>query len=336
MKTEIKIPSLGESVTEVGIATLLKPNGSLVKRDEEIVEIETEKVNQVLNAPVDGILNLNVKVGDKVAVGSVIGFVDSEGTSAPVQEPKKEVKQEPIQAVNPVKASSETRSKMSNVRKAIGDRLSEAQKKAVILTTFNEIDMTQVMELRSHYKEAFEKKHGVRLGLMSFFAKAVVEALKAIPRLNSFIDGDEIVENHTYDIGIAVGTEKGVMVPVIRDCNLLSLPMIEKELLNYADKAKKGIISADELQGGSFTITNGGVYGSLLSTPILNPPQSGILGMHKIEKRAVVINDQIVIRQMMYVALSYDHRIVDGKEAITFLVNIKEHLEDPSRFLLEI
>jgi 2-oxoglutarate dehydrogenase E2 component (dihydrolipoamide succinyltransferase) len=212
----------------------------------------------------------------------------------------------------------------------------EAQKTTAMLTTFNEIDLTKVIQVREKYKEDFMKKFGCKLGFMSFFVKAVISGLHTFPDLNSYIEGDEIVHREYYDIGIAVGTDKGVIVPVIRNCDLLSFAEIEKSLEIFAKKAREGTLTADELQGGGFTITNGGVYGSLLSTPILLPPQCGILGMHKIEKRAVVVNDQITVRSMMYAALSYDHRLIDGKEAVSFLVHVKNMLEDPSRFLLDI
>ena len=225
---------------------------------------------------------------------------------------------------------------MSMMRRRIAQRLVEAQQTAAILTTFNEVDMTAVMELRNKYKDAFAKKYGMRLGFMSFFVKACVEALKQVPEINAIIDGNNIIYQDYYDIGVAVGSEKGLLVPVLRDCDHLSFAQVEQNIAAYAQKARDGKISLDDLSGGTFTISNGGIYGSLLSTPILNPPQSGILGMHKIEKRAVVVNDEIVIRPMMYVALSYDHRIVDGKGAVGFLVKVKECLEDPSRIMLEI
>ncbi len=225
---------------------------------------------------------------------------------------------------------------MSMMRRRIAQRLVEAQQNAAILTTFNEIDMTAVMAARAKYKDAFEKRHGVRLGFMSFFVKACVEALKATPEINAMVDGSNIVHRDYFDIGVAVGSAKGLVVPVVRDCDHLSFAQIEKTIAAYAAKARDGKISLDDLAGGTFTISNGGIYGSLLSTPILNPPQSGILGMHKIEKRPVAIGDQVVVRPMMYVALSYDHRIVDGKGAVTFLVKVKECIEDPARIMLEI
>ena len=225
---------------------------------------------------------------------------------------------------------------MSGIRQRIAQRLVEAQHTAAILTTFNEADLSRVIELRTKYKEAFQKKHGVGLGFMSFFVKASIEALKAFPNVNARIDGTDIVLNHYYDIGVAVSTERGLMVPVLRDADRMSFAEIEKAIAAYAKKARENAISVDDLQGGTFTITNGGVFGSLLSTPILNPPQSGILGMHAIQKRPVVVDDQIVIRPMMYLALSYDHRIVDGREAVTFLVRIKECVENPERLFLEV
>lgn len=238
----------------------------------------------------------------------------------------------PIQVERP----KEERKKMSRIRKVIAKRLVEVKNETAMLTTFNEVDMSKVMELRALYKEAFQKKHGVKLGFMSFFTKAVISALKDIPDILAYIQGEEIVYRNTYDIGIAVGTEKGLMVPVIRDADKMNFAEVEKAIINFAKKARDGSIAINDISGGGFTITNGGVYGSLLSTPILNPPQSGILGLHKIQKRACVIDDKIEIKPMMYLALSYDHRIVDGKEAVTFLVKIKEALEEPSRFLLEV
>ena len=369
MKIEIKVPQMGESISEVVIGTLLFPSGSSVKADDSILEVETDKVNQLLYAPQAGILQLSVKPGDRVKVGQVIGYVESqEGVAEkkPVQEPpKQEVETKPskpeVQDVRQTKADSiaklkeqpaleaktqkppqievkgrETRKKMSNIRKVIAKRMLEAQQTTAMLTTFNEIDLSEVIRLREKFKESFMKKYGTKLGFMSFFVKASVSALQSFPELNSYIDGDDIVHREYYDIGVAVGSEKGVVVPVIRDCDKLTFAQIEIAIDEYAKKIKEGKIAVSDLQGGGFTITNGGVYGSLLSTPILNPPQSGILGMHKIEKRPVAINDQTVIRPMMYVALSYDHRIVDGREAVTFLVHLKELLEDPSRLLLDI
>ncbi|WP_165230495.1 2-oxoglutarate dehydrogenase complex dihydrolipoyllysine-residue succinyltransferase [Aquisphaera insulae] len=233
-------------------------------------------------------------------------------------------------------AGRETRQRMSGLRQKIAQRLVEAQHTAAILTTFNEVDVSRVSELRARYKESFKAKHGVGLGFMSFFVKAAIEALKAFPAVNGRIDGTDIVYNNAYDIGVAVSTERGLMVPVIRDADTLSFAAIEKTIAGLGERGRKGTITVDELQGGTFTITNGGVFGSLLSTPILNPPQSGILGMHSIKKRPVVVDDQIVIRPMMYLALSYDHRIIDGREAVSFLVRIKECIEEPERMLLDL
>jgi 2-oxoglutarate dehydrogenase E2 component (dihydrolipoamide succinyltransferase) len=231
--------------------------------------------------------------------------------------------------------SRATRKKLSPLRRKIATQLVMAQQTAAILTTFNECDMSAIMSLRKELQEDFSKKHGVKLGFMSFFIKAVVDALQAIPSINSRIDGDELITNNAYDIGVAVGTERGLIVPVLKDCEKLSFAEIENSLAGFAVKAREGRISMEDLSGGVFTISNGGVYGSLLSTPILNPPQSGILGMHKIQERAVVVNGQIVVRPMMYLALSYDHRVVDGKEAVTFLVRVKDCLENPARLLLQ-
>jgi 2-oxoglutarate dehydrogenase E2 component (dihydrolipoamide succinyltransferase) len=350
MKSEIKVPAVGESISEATIGLVIKPTGSHVRIDDELLELETDKVNQVLYAPQEGEVTLHVKQGDTVKIGQVIGFIDTAAKEASVDAPATpsapippivsekskpvEEKKEPV--ASPQVKKSEVRRKMSRIRKVIAQRLMEAQHTTAMLTTFNEVDMSQVMVLRETYKEAFTKKYGVKLGFMSFFVKASVEALQQFPDVNSYIDGDDIVHREYYDIAIAVGTDKGVFVPVVRDCDKLSFAEIESAIEQFAKKAKEGMLAVEDLQGGGFTITNGGVYGSLLSTPILNPPQSGILGMHKIAKRAVVVNDEIVIRPMMYVALSYDHRIIDGKEAVSFLVTLKQMLEDPSRLLLDV
>ncbi len=390
MKSEIKVPSMGESISEVIIGQIFAPNGTIVKIDAEILELETDKVNQVLYAPQAGKVHLTVKAGDHVKIGQIIGTIEplsaQEGKvseendqpsipavptpSATQAEEKKPAKLEQgnisrysreaflsdlalpetsqQQSANPTPAppmvpqekqqisTRETRRAMSKIRKVIAQRLVEAQRTMAMLTTFNEVDLTQVIQLREKYKEAFAKKYHCKLGFMSFFVKATLSALQAYPNLNSYLDGDEIVHREYYDIGVAVGTDKGVIVPVIRNCDQLSFAEIEQGIENFAKKVKEGTLVANELQGGGFTITNGGTYGSLLSTPILLPPQCGILGMHKIEKRPVVINDQIIIRSMMYVALSYDHRLIDGKEAVSFLVHIKNILEEPSRLLLDI
>lgn len=377
MNTEIKIPAMGESVSEAIVSSIMKPTGSMVSADDEILELETDKVNQVLYAPESGKLTLNVAVDQKVKIGEVIGYIDTEAkvseaktpspqktqtaavkTAAPPSEKKEtsatarkmtpeflaELKEEPKQpapakkeGVSPVVSDQKiTRKRMSNLRRVIATRLVEAKNTTAMLTTFNEVDMSTIMEIRAKEKDNFTKRYGVKLGFMSFFIKGAIAALKAIPAVNASIDGDEIISYQTYDIGVAVSTEKGLMVPVIRNCDQLSFGEIESSLENYAKKAREGTISVDDLRGGSFTITNGGVFGSLLSTPILNLPQSAILGMHSIVKRPVVVNDQIVIRPMMYLALSYDHRIIDGKEAVLFLVRLKESLEDPTRLLLDL
>lgn len=389
MKIEIKIPSVGESVTEVTVSNILKPSGSFVKEDEEIIELETDKVNQLLSAPKKGKLEWQVKVGERALIGQVIGWVDTEAegrsteaaaasssasaTTAPPplpskapqgkeQEPTarvmapqflKELSQEkkspltapaaslpstPSDKEQPASIQNQdvTRKKMSRLRQTIAQRLMQAKNQTAMLTTFNEVDMSQVMAIREKEKENFLAKNGVKLGFLSFFVKAAVAALKAFPEVNSSLEGDEILLYHTYDIGVAVSTDKGLMVPVIRGCNDLSFGGIESVIDHFAKKARANAMTIEELRGGSFTITNGGTFGSLLSTPILNPPQSAILGMHKIQKRAMVVGDQIRILPMMYLALSYDHRLIDGKEAVKFLVHIKESIEDPARLLLDL
>ena len=263
-----------------------------------------------------------------------------EAIVADLAAPKKVQEPEPPKPAPPPKREAgeqrETRRKMSKVRRVIAERLVQVQQTTASLTTFNEVDMTQVLQLREKYRELFEKEHGVRLGFMSFFVKAAVSALQAFPEFNSYLDGDEIVQRDYFDLGVAVGTDKAVFVPVIRNCDRLTYAEIEATIASQAAKARDGTLTADDLQGGGFTITNGGVYGSLLSTPILNPPQCAILGMHKIEKRPIAIEDQVVIRPMMYLALTYDHRLVDGKEAVSFLVHIKNMLEDPMRQVLYV
>lgn len=394
MKEEIKVPPLGESITEATIGVILKPAGSLVQMDDELIELATDKVNQVLYAPKTGIFTPTVKEDDTVKIGQVIGYIEAKAggeaggsdksvpqappkAEAPAKQPEAPVPES--KAVKPpaaprseekvtggsrvsvdeflgelkepskssaapaakapspeVREGGEVRRKMTKIRKLIATRLVEVQNTTAMLTTFNEVDLTEVIKLREKYKEAFPKVHNARLGFMSFFVKASVSALKAFPMVNSYIDGDELVERRYYNIGIAVGGEKGLVVPVLKDCDRLSFGQIEGAIGRYAQSIKEGKLSPDDLSGGGFTITNGGVYGSLLSTPILVPKQCAILGMHKISKRPVVVDDQIVIRQMMYLALSYDHRIIDGKEAVSFLVHIKNCLEDPSKLLLEI
>ncbi len=374
MRIDIKIPNMGESITEAVIGTIFVKNGQRVEVDAELLELETDKVNQILYAPKEGTVLITVKTGDTVKIGQQIGSVDTEGAASiekKEEKPtvvKKEVDQpqpvlegavrktkesfiaelketaapEKIKAEKPVVVATapskerETRRPMTKIRKVIAKRMIEALETTAMLTTFNEVDMSQVIFLREKYQEAFTKKHGTKLGYMSFFVEAVTSALKSFPDINSYIDGDDIVRRDYYNIGIAVGTEKGTFVPVLKDTEMLSFADIELAIDLLAKKAKDGTVTIDDMQNGGFTITNGGVYGSLLSTPILNPPQSGILGMHKIEKRPIVLNDQIVIRPMMYLALSYDHRIVDGKDSVQFLVHVKNILEDPNRLLLNI
>ncbi|MFQ5729411.1 MAG: dihydrolipoyllysine-residue succinyltransferase, partial [Waddliaceae bacterium] len=321
---------------------------------------------QVLYAPQKGEVTLQVSTDDVVKIGQVIGTIDSEGIEVakkpevqpePVEEAsipagpgtrfskedfieevvaKEAPPPQPTPIAKPVEGKRETRQRMTKIRRIIADRLVEAQKTSAMLTTFNEVDLSEVIALRAKYKDYFSREYGTRLGFMSFFVKASVSALGAFPGVNSYIDGEEMVHREYYDIGIAVGTERGLVVPVVRDCDRLSFAEIEKAIEDYAKKGGEGTLSVDDLQGGGFTITNGGVFGSLLSTPILNPPQRAILGMHKIEKRPVVVDDEIVVRPMMYLALSYDHRIIDGKEAVSFLVHMKNCLEDPARLLLGV
>lgn len=373
MKVEIKVPPLGESISEAAVSRIIQPSGSVVARDQDIVELETDKVNQVLHAPQAGKLELSITVGQKITIGQVIGFVDTDiqpAASTPAAEKPAEPKEAPLSKAvetkktpasgpaarvmpettvknlekvtiapsSPPAASKSTagRRRMSSLRRTIAQRLVEVKNTTAMLTSFNEVDMTQIIEIRAREKENFQKKYGVKLGFMSFFVKATVAALKAFPDVHAYIEGEDIVEFPTFDIGVAVSTEKGLMVPVIRECDTASFGEIERQIEEYAKKAREGSISIDNLQGGCFTITNGGVFGSLLSTPILNPPQSGILGMHAIVKRPIAVGDEVVIRPMMYLALSYDHRIIDGKEAVQFLVHIKQNLEDPSRLLLEL
>lgn len=372
MKVEIKVPALGESVSEATISRIIKSSGSTVRRDEEVLELETDKVNQVLYAPQAGQLNLSVKVGDTVKIGQVLGTVDTD-VQAPVATPaapapEKTLAKSPEQpaaagssarkmapdviaemkapqpapqaaqapAVPQIPAEQPGRKRMSSLRRTIAQKLVEVKNTTAMLTTFNEVDMTRIMEIRTKEQEAFQARYGVKLGFMSFFIKAATAALKAFPDVHAYIEGDDMVSFPNFDIGVAVSTDKGLMVPVIRKCDTASFGEIEKQIVQYGKKAREGGITVDDLRGGCFTITNGGIFGSLLSTPILNPPQSAILGMHAIVKRPIALNDQVVIRPMMYLALSYDHRIIDGKEAVQFLVHMKENLEDPTRLLLDL
>jgi 2-oxoglutarate dehydrogenase E2 component (dihydrolipoamide succinyltransferase) len=412
MATEIRVPTLGESVSEATIGRWFKKPGDPVKADEPVLELETDKVTLEVPAPASGTLgDIVAKDGETVSPGAVLGSVIEGGAAAaaPAPAPKAEAPKAaapapapaaapapapaaasrdngpavtrlaaesgvspagvagsgkdgrvtkgdmlaaiatggaaapapaaPVQVrapSAPVDAGREERVKMTKLRQTIARRLKDAQNSAAMLTTFNDVDMSAVMNLRSQYKDVFEKKHGTKLGFMGFFTKAVIQALKDVPAVNAEIDGQDLVYKNYYHIGIAVGTEKGLVVPVVRDADLLSVAGIEKTIADFGKRARDGKLSIDEMQGGTFTITNGGIYGSLMSTPILNAPQSGILGMHRIEDRPVVRNGQVVVRPMMYLALSYDHRIVDGKEAVTFLVRVKEALEDPARLVLDL
>ncbi|HEY4029747.1 MAG TPA: 2-oxoglutarate dehydrogenase complex dihydrolipoyllysine-residue succinyltransferase [Caulobacteraceae bacterium] len=403
---DILTPTLGESVAEATVARWTKKPGDPVKKDEVLVELETDKVSLEVSAPSDGVLaDIAAPEGATVTPGQVLGVVGAAGSAAakaapaPAPAPKAEAPKPeapkpapaPAPAAQPLApsvqriaaetgldtskvagsgkdgritkgdalaaleatpapapaapavaagprplAEREERVKMTRLRQTVARRLKEAQNTAAMLTTFNEVDMSAVMALRNTYKDGFEKRHGVKLGFMGFFVKATIAALKEIPAVNAEIDGQDIIYKNHYDIGVAVGTEKGLVVPVVRDADQMSLADIEKAIAAYGKKARDGALAIDDLQGGTFTISNGGVYGSLMSTPILNAPQSGILGMHKIQERPIAINGQVVIRPMMYLAVSYDHRIVDGKEAVTFLVRVKEAIEDPQRLLLEV
>ena len=383
---EIKVPPLGESISEATIASIVKKVGSSVKTDDVIIELETDKVTLEISAPCDGTVELlNVKEGDNVVVGQVIGTVKEGVTSGNVSQVSKQDSQpQNVQGnalapsvnrivhennLNPAeivgtgkdgritkgdalfhlelpKAQQDSISvsssrqdeivRMTKLRQTVAKRLKDSQNTAAILTTFNEVDMSNVMKLRSQYQEEFQKRYGMKVGFMSFFIKACVIALQEIPAVNAEIRGDSIVYRNYCDVGVAVGTENGLVVPVVKDADKMSIFELEKAVYDYGIKARDGQITLEDMKGGTFTISNGGVYGSLLSTPIINPPQSGILGMHSIQKRPVVVGDQIVIRPMMYLALSYDHRIIDGKEAVTFLVRIKQMIEDPARLVLGI
>ncbi len=373
MSIEIKVPSLGESETEATLVSWLKQEGDTVAVDDVLAEIESDKITMEITALDNGVLNeIRRQAGEIVVPGEVIGIVDEVATPEARPKPKQKkagkarakvaepeevqvaaqpeqevvkpeleappVKKEPAK-VAPLTAASERtveRAPLSSLRKRIGKRLKDAQNTAAILTTFNEVDMQPVMQLRARYREAFKHKHAVDLGLMSFFVKASVEALKRFPVINAYIDGDEVLYHNYFDIGIAVSTDKGLVVPVLHNAERLGLADIERGIAEYSDKARTGGLMPDDLKGGTFSISNGGVFGSLLSTPILNPPQSAILGMHTIQKRPVVENDEVVIRPMMYLALSYDHRLVDGKEAVQFLRSVKEFLEFPGSTLLDV
>jgi 2-oxoglutarate dehydrogenase E2 component (dihydrolipoamide succinyltransferase) len=413
MSIEVKIPSVGESITTGVLSAWLKENGDSVKDGEPIFSLETDKISTEVPAPGSGVLRIKVQAGEEVQIGQVVAAIDEAGAgkseskkpqpagaqpaSEPIpsepaskdepalspavrrliaeeqipleevigtgkhgqvtkedlvnylerREPAETRKPETVEVAEPSPprevlvsrpAASEermTRKKMSPLRKKIAAQLVMAQQNAAMLSTFNECDMTAVMRLKSSYQETFQKRHGIKLGFMSFFIKAVVDALQSVPAVNARIEGDDLIENHYYDIGVAVGTDRGLVVPVVKDADKKSFAELESAVAGFATKARDGKLNLNDLTGGVFTITNGGIYGSLLSTPILNPPQSGILGMHKIQNRPVAVGDKIEVRPMMYLALSYDHRVVDGKEAVTFLVRVKECIEDPTRLLLQ-
>lgn len=407
---DIKVPAMGESVTEGTLANWLVKPGQVVKQDDPIAEIETDKVAVEVPAPAAGVISEQlVKEGETVQIGKIIARMTEGGTAAaapaaaakPAASATPPAKAAPAPAATTARATDkvapsvgriaaeanvdpadipgsgkggratkgdalayvantpapaaarapaaeaparapreigprEERVKMTRLRQTIARRLKEAQNSAAMLTTFNDVDMSEVMELRKRHKDAFEKKHGVKLGFMGFFVRACVGALKEVPSVNAEIDGTDIIYKNFYNVSVAVGTDKGLVVPVVRDADTMTLAEIESEIGRLGALARDGKLSMDDLQGGTFTISNGGVYGSLMSTPILNPPQSGVLGMHRIEERPVVVDGKIIARPMMYLALSYDHRLVDGKEAVTFLVRVKEALEDPERLLLDL
>jgi 2-oxoglutarate dehydrogenase E2 component (dihydrolipoamide succinyltransferase) len=416
MLTEIRVPTLGESISEATVGKWFKQRGDLVKADEPLVELETDKVTLEVNAPAAGVLTeIAVETGQTVAIGALLGGLTSDGAGAakpaakappaapprsaapaamppapsaaklatekavdlatvagsgkrgqvlkgdvmdalarpaaapalapvapPVAPAPVAVAATPVPPAalrapaGPEDSQREERVRLTKLRQTIARRLKDAQNTAAMLTTFNEVDMGEVMAMRTRYRDAFEKKHGVKLGFMGFFVKACVQALKDVPAVNAEIDGADLVYKNYYHLGIAVGTDRGLVVPVVRDCDALSIAGIEKAIADVGKRARDGALKIEEMQGGTFTITNGGIYGSLMSTPILNAPQSGILGMHKIQERPIVVAGKIEIRPMMYLALSYDHRVVDGKEAVTFLVRVKEALEDPARLVLDL
>ena len=405
MPTDIKVPSLGESVVEATVAKWYKKSGDSVVTDEPLLELETDKVTLEVPSPVTGkIEKISFKEGDTVTVGAVLGSIDETAASTQniqsqkIETPQELEKQEEVSVViekdseikkekklspstrkivaeknidletitphrndgritkkdflnidqsdievNTSKKEDRTdildkeeRIPMSRLRQTIAKRLKDAQNNAAILTTFNEVDMYDLIKTRNEHKESFEKKYGVKLGFMSFFVKACITALKDVPEVNAEIENNEVVYKNYYNVGVAVGTDQGLVVPVVKDADKKTLIEIEKEIFELGEKARSRKLNISDMQGGTFTISNGGVYGSLMSTPILNPPQSGVLGMHKIEERPIAVDGKVVIRPMMYLALSYDHRLVDGKGAVTFLVRVKESLEDPSRILLGV
>ena len=354
-KMDVLVPILGESVVEATVSKWIKKQGEFVEVDEPIVELETDKVTLEVPASISGILdNLAVSEGDTVEVGALLAMIVAGEKTEEVKKPAVEKKEaevhqqkvvsnvnenKPIAPETKVIRSTqnenlEERVPMSRLRLAIARRLKEAQNTAAMLTTYNEVDMSALMEMRSNYQDSFEKKNGVRLGYMSFFVKAAIDALSQFPAVNAEIDGNDIIYKNYYNIGVAVGTAQGLVVPVLKNADDMSFGETEANIAEFGKKAKDGSLAISDMAGGTFTISNGGVYGSLMSSPILNPPQSGILGMHKIQKRPIAIGDKIEIRPMMYLALSYDHRIVDGREAVSFLVRIKEIIEDPRRLVV--
>ena len=354
---DIIVPILGESIVEATVSKWLKNEGEYVEVDEPVVELETDKVTLEVPAPISGVIGSIIAAeGETVEVGQNIGALDPSGKKSSDDKPKarenndKEEKQ--LETKDTKTSSTETDLKkdgavkppnsqeeivpMSRLRQAIANRLKSAQNTAAILTTYNEVNMTALMKIRSTYQPSFEKKFGIKLGYMSFFVKACINALKVYPAVNAEIRDNNIVYKNYYNIGVAVGTPEGLVVPVLKNAEDMDFPEIEKTIINFGKQAREGNLTIQDMSNGTFTISNGGVYGSMLSSPILNPPQSGILGMHNIQKRAVVIDDKIEIRSMMYLALSYDHRIIDGREAVSFLVNVKENLEDPQRMLIGV
>jgi len=363
MSVELVVPAVGESITEVEIGDWLKNEGEHVDQDEPVVVIETDKVTVELPSPASGTLKSLLKhKGDKATVGDVIGYLDETDGARPSRQavaapPVVEVtppqpKAAPVPSTSPSEeeakeaaakepitgqtARGEEIVPMTPIRRRIAERLVEAQKTAALLTTFNQVDMSEVVALRKKHQEAFQSKFEIKLGFLSFFVKASIEALKLVPQINAEVRGQNIVYRNYYDFGIAVGGGRGLVVPVIRNAERLSFAEIEKAIADFARRAQDNKLKVDELQGGTFTISNGGIYGSMLSTPIVNPPQSGVLGLHAIEDRPIALNGQVVIRPMMYLALTYDHRIVDGREAVTFLKRIKDLVEDPARLMLEV
>ena len=352
---DVIVPVLGESVVEATVSKWIKKQGDYVEVDDPIVELETDKVTLEVPASITGILeNTVVSEGDTVEVGALLGTIIAGEKQDKKEKISEEVKAKDVEQEKPTTNNLEPNSNnqvvedsrnkdndnleeripMSRLRQAIARRLKEAQNTAAMLTTYNEVDMSALMEMRKNYQESFEKKNGVRLGYMSFFVKASIDALNEYPAVNAEIDGNDIIYKNYYNIGVAVGTSQGLVVPVLKNADKMSFGETEASIAEFGKRAKEGNLAMSDMAGGTFTISNGGVYGSLMSSPILNPPQSGILGMHKIQKRPVAIGDNIEIRPMMYLALSYDHRIIDGREAVSFLVRIKEIIEDPRRLVV--